>query len=87
MKKLIFSLALLLGLTMQLFAEDKWVVYEGEEGFGMVPELTSNNLRMWQRSITTDPKTGDVTTTDWTLYSPANTTAAGLLPLMTNDMS
>ena len=61
------------------------IIPQGEAGFGYVPELTSANLRMWQRSITTDPKTGDVTTTDWTLYSPANTTAAGLLPLMTNE--
>ena len=61
------------------------IIPQGEAGFGMVPELTSNNLRMWQRSKTTDPKTGDVTTTDWTLYSPATTPAAGLLPLMTND--
>ena len=60
------------------------IIPQGEAGFGAISELVSNNLRMWQRSIATNPK-GEVTTTDWTLYSPATTTASGLLPLMTND--
>tara|TARA_B100001175_G_scaffold265200_1_gene235442 strand:+ start:2746 stop:4971 length:2226 start_codon:yes stop_codon:yes gene_type:complete len=55
------------------------IIPQGEEIFGFINELRSANVRIWQRN------NGPKDSTDWTLYSPATTTASGLLPLMTNE--